>query len=109
MRYNLKKKNYKIGILGGSFNPPHNGHLYISKFAIKKLKLNKLVWAITKKNSLKKIKYLDIKTRIKLSKKITRKEKKISVIFLDSKIQSSNTYDLLKYIKKMKKNLNYIL
>ena len=49
------KKNYsKIGILGGTFDPPHIGHLYISKIALKKLKLNKIIWVVTKKNPLKK-------------------------------------------------------
>ena len=100
MKRTIIKKNIKIGILGGSFNPPHNGHLHISKFALKKLKLHKLIWAITKKNPLKKIKYLSIKKRVKLSKKILKKEKKISVSFFDKKIKSNNTYDLLKYIKK---------
>ena len=49
---NLKK--IKIGILGGSFDPAHNGHLTISKEAIKRLKLKKVIWAITKKNPFKK-------------------------------------------------------
>ena len=64
-------KNYnKVGVLGGTFDPPHIGHLYISKIAIKKLKLSKLLWVITKKNPLKKRPHLKIKTRIKLAKKI---------------------------------------
>ena len=50
----LKKNNISIGILGGTFDPPHRGHLHISKVAIKKLKLNKLIWVVTKKNPLKK-------------------------------------------------------
>ena len=59
----MKKKNIKIkkiGILGGTFDPPHIGHLYISKIAIKKLKLNKVVWVITKQNPLKHKPYLMI-------------------------------------------------
>ena len=38
-----------IGLLGGSFDPPHRGHLGISKIAIKKLKLRKIYWVVTKK------------------------------------------------------------
>ena len=90
------KKNYKkIGILGGTFDPPHFGHLHISKIGIKKLKLNKLIWIVTKKNPLKEKPYLNSKIRVKLSKKITSKNKKIFVQYLDSKIKSINTFDLL--------------
>ena len=99
----FKKKNIKIGIFGGTFDPPHKGHLYISKIALKKLKLNKLIWTVTKKNPLKQKPYLDTKTRINLSKKITKKEKKISVWYFDKKIKSTKTYNLLKYIKKNNK------
>ena len=95
-----KKKNSKIGILGGTFDPPHKGHLYISKIALKKLKLNKLIWIVTKKNPLKKKPYLSTKMRMNLSKKMTKKEKKIFVKYYDDKVKSINTFNLLNYIKK---------
>ena len=50
----FKKKIKKIGILGGTFDPPHKGHLEISKIFIKKLELNKLIWVVAKKNPFKK-------------------------------------------------------
>ena len=43
----------KIGILGGTFDPPHIGHLKISTEAKKKFKINNIIWAITKKIHLK--------------------------------------------------------
>ena len=101
----MQKKFTKIGILGGTFDPPHKGHLHISKIAVKKLKLDKLVWIVSKKNPLKKNPYLSTKIRIKLSKKITRKEKKIFVQYLDHKVKSNNTYSLLSYIKKRNKKI----
>ena len=51
--HKLSKKNIKVGILGGTFDPPHIGHLHISKVGIKKLRLNKLIWMVTKKNPFK--------------------------------------------------------
>ena len=102
MKKNKKKYN-KIGILGGTFDPPHRGHFYISKIALKKLKLNKILWVITKKNPLKNKPYFKISERIKLSKKITKKDKKITVKYLDNKIGSSNTVNLLNYLKKKTK------
>ena len=50
----LVKRRNKIGILGGSFDPAHKGHLTISKEAIKRFKLRNVIWAITKKILLKK-------------------------------------------------------
>ena len=54
----MKTKNKKIikniGLLGGSFDPPHEGHIAISTVAKKKFKLDHVIWAITKKNPFKK-------------------------------------------------------
>ena len=70
---NLKKN--KIGILGGSFDPAHKGHLAISKEAAKRFKLKKIIWAITKKNPFKKKVVTNLSTRIKICKKIIKKNK----------------------------------
>ena len=49
----LNTKKIKIGVLGGSFDPAHKGHLAISKEAKKRFKLQNIIWAITKKILLK--------------------------------------------------------
>jgi len=95
-----KKKIKKIGILGGTFDPPHQGHLHISKIALKKFKLNRLIWIVTKKNPFKKKPYLNKNLRVKLSKEITKNEKKIFIKYLDEKTKSQSTFYLLKYLKK---------
>ena len=96
------KKNYKkkIGILGGSFDPAHIGHLKISIEAKKKFKINKIIWAVTKKNPFKSKSHLSLKKRIALSKKITKKYNFISVKFYEDKIKSNKTINLVNYLKK---------
>ena len=42
-----------VGLLGGSFDPPHKGHLYISMEAKKILKLDDIWWLVTPQNPLK--------------------------------------------------------
>ena len=102
----LFKKNYdKVGILGGTFDPPHIGHLNISKIALKKLRLDAVIWVIAKQNPLKQRPYLSTKRRIDLSKGITKSQKKIFVEYIDDKIKSKNTYDLLNFLKKKNKKI----
>jgi nicotinate-nucleotide adenylyltransferase len=104
---NLKKN--KIGILGGSFDPAHQGHLTISKEAIKKFKLKKVIWAITKKNPFKKKSSLSLSSRIQYCKKITKKTKFIEIKFLEDKIKSNKTINLIKFFTKNKRNEIFFL
>lgn len=43
----------RVGILAGSFNPAHKGHVALSLESIKQLKLDQVWWIVTRKNPLK--------------------------------------------------------
>tara|TARA_Y100001970_G_scaffold222371_1_gene273467 strand:+ start:2986 stop:3507 length:522 start_codon:yes stop_codon:yes gene_type:complete len=105
----LKLKKNKIGILGGSFDPAHRGHLAISKEAKKRLKLKKIIWAITKKNPFKKKSKINLLARIKFCKKIIKKNSFIKVKFYEDLIKSNKTIDLINYLSKNKKNEIYFI
>ena len=92
-----------IGIFGGSFDPPHKGHVEISKISLKKIKLKKIYWIITKKNPFKKKPFFSLKQRISRSKKAIKSYKKIKILYLDDKIKSSRTIDVINYFRKIKK------
>ena len=106
----VNSKN-EIGILGGSFDPVHKGHLQISEIAIKKIKLKKVYWVVTKKNPFKKKPFFSLKQRITKIKKLVGKSKIIEVLYLDGIIRSSRSIDVVKYIlkKKKPKNLYFII
>ena len=98
-----------IGIYGGSFDPPHKGHVEISKISLKKLKLKNIYWIITKKNPFKKKTFFSLKERILKSKKTTKKYKKIKILYLEDKIKSSRTINVINYFRKIKKQKNLCL
>jgi len=103
LRKLFKKNHKKIGILGGTFDPAHIGHIKISREAKKKFKLDYIIWAITKKNPFKNKSKLNLNARIKYAKKITKKEKFIKIEFFENKIKSNKTINLINYIKKINK------
>ncbi len=92
----------KIGLLGGSFNPPHFGHVHISLEARKRLGLKQIWWIPNKRNPLKP----EVKSADKISncKKITQKYPQILVRDLEKNIVSIYTIDLLKKIIKQYPN-----
>jgi len=100
---NLKQRKIKIGILGGTFDPAHKGHLEISKHAKKILELKNIIWAITKQNPFKNVSKTDLKNRIKFAKKFIGKNNFIKVKFYEEKILSNKTIDLINYLDKDKK------
>ena len=100
-----------IGLLGGSFDPAHKGHLGISNIAIKKLKLKKVYWVVTKKNPFKKKTFYSLEERVKYAKKISRAHKKIQTIYLENFVKSSRTIDMINYFIKKKniKNIYFLI
>ena len=100
----MKKTKNNIGILGGTFDPPHKGHLKISEIPINKLKLSKLFWVITKKNPFKQKPYFSIIDRIKRSKNITKKNKNNSIY---SVVGGGDTIALINKINVIE-NFNFV-
>ena len=105
----MKDKKIKIGVLGGSFDPAHKGHLTISKEAKKRFDLKKIIWAITKKNPFKIESKTSISKRIKYCKKIIGLNSFIKVKFYENIIKSNKTINLINHLKKNKSIEIYFL
>ena len=105
----MVKNNFKkIGVLGGSFDPPHKGHLYISKQSLRVYKLKKVIWAITKKNPHKKKPLFSFSTRKEMCKKIIKRYKKIQLKHYEDKLKSKTSIALLKYLQRTK-NIRFFI
>ena len=96
----LKPNKKAIGIFGGSFDPPHRGHIEISKISLNKIKLKKVYWIVSKKNPFKNKSLFSLKHRMQMSKKALKKYKNIETLYLDDKIKSSRMIKVINYFRK---------
>lgn len=103
----MKEDNLNIGLLGGSFNPPHKGHLYISHDALKRFNLDFVWWIITPHNPLKKDKPPSMVTRKKWCEDIIDTPK-IKALDIEKNTKSNKTIDFLRFIKPRNDKNNYI-
>ena len=95
-----------IGLLGGSFDPPHKGHLYISLEAKKLLKLNEIWWMVTPQNPLKISKPATYDERIKNCHEIT-KGHPIKITEIEKKIGCTYSYQSINYLQNHYKNIKF--
>ena len=96
----------RIGLLGGSFDPPHRGHIYISLESKKMFKLDKIWWLVTPQNPLKINKPATYKERVSNCKEIT-KNLPISIKEFEKNINSKYSYQTLNYLLNHYKNIKF--
>jgi len=101
----------KIGIFGGTFNPPHIGHMILSELVFDKLKLDKLFFIPAYIPPHKtKIHLIDAKHRLKMLELSITNKKYFRVSDIEIKRGGkSYTYDTLMYLKSKNKNSKFYL
>ena len=94
----------KIGIFGGSFNPPHNMHKNIAKELIEKGYLDKVIFVPTGMKYEYKNNLLNDKIRVKMLSLMIKNEKNMKISKYELKNKTVYTYETLNYFKKKYKN-----
>jgi nicotinate-nucleotide adenylyltransferase len=98
----------RIGLLGGSFNPPHLAHRAISLFAIKRLKLDRMWWLVTPGNPLKDAGALhDLEERAQAARKLAD-DPRIDVSCLESVIGTRYTVDTITYLRRRLSGVRFV-
>jgi len=98
----------RIGLLGGSFNPPHLAHRAISQFAMKRLRLDRIWWLVTPGNPLK-----DAHTLQALNERMQRArdiadDPRIDVTCLESVIGTRYTVDTVNFLRRRASQLRFV-
>jgi nicotinate-nucleotide adenylyltransferase len=98
----------RIGLLGGSFNPPHHAHRAISQFALTRLKLDRVWWLVTPGNPLKDNGALHaLGERMQAARDIAN-DPRIAVSCLESVIRTRYTVDTINFLRRRASGLRFV-
>ncbi|MEM7240401.1 MAG: nicotinate-nucleotide adenylyltransferase [Pseudomonadota bacterium] len=86
--------NQRIGLLGGSFDPPHAGHLHITAWALKRLALDQVWWLVSPGNPLKDRGPAGIEARLAACRTIVT-HPRVRVSDVESQLKTRFTADTL--------------
>lgn len=90
----------RIGLMGGSFNPPHEGHVVIAETALRRLKLDQLWWIVTPGNPLKSVAgLLGLERRVAASRALASNPA-IKVTGFEAELGSPYTYATVRYLRR---------
>ncbi|HUC63380.1 MAG TPA: nicotinate-nucleotide adenylyltransferase [Alphaproteobacteria bacterium] len=91
----------RIGLLGGSFNPAHGGHLHISLLALKLLGLDEVWWLVSPQNPLKPTAGMaPFAARLEAARDATAGQRRIRVSDIERKLGTHYTADTLVALKR---------
>jgi nicotinate-nucleotide adenylyltransferase len=100
--------NMSIGLLGGSFNPPHAAHRQISLAALKRLGLDQVWWLVSPGNPLKDAgKAPDLKARIEAARAVAR-HPRIVVAGFEGARRSAYTIDTIRFLKRRYPSVDFV-
>ncbi|MCO6184805.1 nicotinate-nucleotide adenylyltransferase [Rhizobium sp. L1K21] len=97
-----------IGLFGGSFNPPHEGHALVAEIALKRLGLQQLWWMVTPGNPLKSRRELaPLSERIAASEAMMR-DPRVKVTAFEKTLGQSYTAQTLSYIRQHNHDCRFV-
>jgi nicotinate-nucleotide adenylyltransferase len=98
----------RIGLLGGSFNPAHEGHVYVSEVALKRLGLDYVWWLVTPQNPLKgSAGLMPLQDRLRQSRALTRNPR-IVVMDIERTLGTRYSIDTLTALQRRFPELSFV-
>ena len=104
----LHTPGMRIGLLGGSFNPPHAAHRAISLFALKRLQLDRVWWLVTPGNPLKDTSGLrDLGARLDAARTVAA-DARIEVTAVETALRTRYTVDTLRALHQRCRGVRFV-
>ncbi|MEP1208528.1 MAG: nicotinate-nucleotide adenylyltransferase [Rhizobiaceae bacterium] len=101
-------RGQRIGLFGGSFNPPHEGHVHVCEQALRRLELSQVWWLVTPGNPLKNNSNLaPLRYRIAACEAITP-DPRMKVTACEANLPTRYTADTIAHIIERNRGVNFV-
>jgi nicotinate-nucleotide adenylyltransferase len=112
-RVPMAAPNLRIGLLGGSFNPAHQGHLQISLAAMKRLRLDRVWWLVSPANPLKETSRVpDLASRVTAARELAHHPRIVVTGFEGARVDvghgSVYTIDTVRFLKRRFPSVDFV-
>ena len=98
----------RVGLFGGTFNPPHAGHVLVSEIALRRLRLDRVWWLVTPGNPLKNNNGLPaLAERMEAARHIAR-DPRIVVTGIEADIGTRYTYDTIEWLVRRCAEVDFV-
>ncbi len=102
------EKGMTVGLFGGSFNPPHEGHALVAETALRRLGLDQLWWIVTPGNPLKSHRELaPLAERIRMSEAMAPGPR-VKVTAFEKKLGQSYTAKTLERVQALNRGVHFV-
>lgn len=100
-------RGMRIGLFGGTFNPPHAGHVLVAESALRALRLDRIWWMVSPGNPLKALAPPPLAERIRLSRALAR-DPRIVVTDAEAEIGTRFTVDSIRILQRLRPGVRFV-
>ncbi|HEV7912053.1 MAG TPA: nicotinate-nucleotide adenylyltransferase [Methylocella sp.] len=98
----------RVGLFGGSFNPPHDGHREASLLVLRRLQLHRIWWLVSPANPLKDARELaPLAMRVEAARRVSQ-HPRIKITAIEAAIGSAYTFDTISYLKRRCPGVHFV-
>ncbi len=103
----IATKGMVVGLLGGSFDPAHEGHVHITREALKRMALDRVWWLVSPGNPLKARQPAAMRDRLKRARAVMR-DPKVTITGLEEALGTRTTADTIDRLRAIYPGVHFV-
>lgn len=99
----------RVGLLGGSFNPAHDGHRHITEEALKRLALDEVWWLVSPQNPLKAAAGMaSLEARLASARAVAGRHPRIRVTDIETRLGLRHTAEVVRRLQRAYRRRRFV-